>query len=100
MIDLIGTIPGCAYYSALSLMCRVGNPNRFPKGKSLAHYLGLTPGVNDSGEGTGRRGRITKAGGTMARWVLAQINRSTTSGVKLSLPTQLKKNCTTTTSFT
>lgn len=73
MVDLIRTIPGCAHYSALSLVCRVGDPNRFPKGKSLAHYWGLTPGVNDSGEGTGRRGRITKAGSTMARWVLAQI---------------------------
>lgn len=73
MVDLIRTIPGCAHYSALSLVCRVGNPDRFPKGKSLAHYWGLTPGVNDSGEGTGRRGRITKAGSTMARWVLAQI---------------------------
>ncbi|WP_157609872.1 transposase, partial [Roseimaritima ulvae] len=57
----------------LSLVCRVGDPHRFPKGKSLAHYWGLTPGVNDSGEGTGRRGRIAKAGSTMARWELAQI---------------------------
>lgn len=73
MVDLVRTIPGCAHYSALSLVCRVGDPKRFPKGKSLAHYWGLTPGVNDSGEGTGRRGRITKAGSTMARWVLAQI---------------------------
>lgn len=73
MVDLLRTIPGCAHYSALSLVCRVGEPSRFPKGKSLAHYWGLTPGVNDSGEGTGRRGRITKAGSTMARWVLAQM---------------------------
>ncbi|WP_431197880.1 IS110 family transposase [Rhodopirellula bahusiensis] len=73
MVDRIRTTPGCAHYSALSLVCRVGDPHRFPKGKSLAHYWGLTPGVNDSGEGTGRRGRITKAGSTMARWVLAQI---------------------------
>ena len=73
MVDRIRSIPGCAHYSALSLVCRVGDPTRFPKGKSLAHYWGLTPGVNDSGEGTGRRGRITKAGSTMARWVLAQI---------------------------
>ncbi len=73
MVDLIRTIPGCAHYIALSLVCRVGNPDRFPQGKSLAHYWGLTPGVNDSGEGAGRRGRITKAGSTMARWVLAQI---------------------------
>jgi transposase len=72
-VELLRTIPGVGYYSALSLACRIGDPNRFPKGKSLAHYWGLTPGVNDSGEGTGRRGRITKAGSTIARWMLAQI---------------------------
>lgn len=72
-VERLRTIPGAGYYSALSLACRVGDPDRFPKGKSLAHYWGLTPGVNDSGEGTGRRGRITKSGSTMARWMLAQI---------------------------
>lgn len=73
LVELLRTIPGVGYYSALALACRVGDPNRFPKGKSLAHYWGLTPGVDDSGEGTGRRGRITKAGSTIARWVLAQV---------------------------
>jgi transposase len=72
-VELLRTIPGVGYYSALALACRVGEPSRFPKGKSLAHYWGLTPGVNDSGEGTGRRGRITKAGSTVAHWMLAQI---------------------------
>ncbi len=72
-VEILRTIPGVGYYSALALACRVGDPSRFPKGKSLAHYWGLTPGVNDSGEGTGRRGRITKAGSTVARWMLAQI---------------------------
>lgn len=72
-VERLRTIPGAGYYSAMSLACRVGDPHRFSKGKSLAHYWGLTPGVNDSGEGTGRRGRITKAGSTMARWMLAQI---------------------------
>jgi transposase len=33
----------------------------------------LTPLVNDSGESTGRRGRITKAGSTVARWLLGQV---------------------------
>ena len=73
LVEILRTIPGVGYYIALTLACRIGDPTRFPKGKSLAHYFGLTPGVNDSGEGTGRRGRITKAGSPMARWVLAQV---------------------------
>lgn len=72
-VELLRSIPGVGYYSGLALACRIGDANRFPKSKSLGHYWGLTPGVNDSGEGTGRRGRITKAGSTTARWVLAQI---------------------------
>ena len=73
LVEIVRTIPGAAYYSALALTCRVGDPSRFPKGKSLAHYWGLTPGVNDSGDKTGRHGKITKAGSTVARWVLAQM---------------------------
>jgi len=36
LVELLRTIPGVGYYSALALACRVGDPNRFPKGKSLA----------------------------------------------------------------
>lgn len=71
-IELLRTIPGVGYYTALSLACRIGDPARFPRGKSLSHYWGLTPGVRDSGDTKGRRGHITKAGSTMARWMLAQ----------------------------
>jgi len=72
-VERLRTIPGVSYFSALTLACRIGDPSRFPKGKSLSHYWGLTPGVNDSGQSTGRRGQITKTGSSMARWILAQI---------------------------
>jgi transposase len=72
-VELLRTIPGCGYYTALALVCRIGDATRFPRGKSLAHYWGLTPGVRDSGESKGRRGHITKSGSTIARWLLAQV---------------------------
>ena len=72
-VELLRSIPGCGYYSALALSSRIGDAKRFPSGKSLANYWGLTPGVRDSGEAKGRRGRITKTGSTMARWLLAQV---------------------------
>ena len=72
-IALLRTIPGCGHYMALALSCRIGQADRFPRGKSLSHYWGLTPGVRDSGDTKGRRGHITKAGSTMARWLLAQV---------------------------
>jgi len=71
---LVATIPGAGAYTATALACRVGRVQRFPRSHSLANYWGLTPGCRDSGE-TRRPGNITKAGSTMARWLLAQMTR-------------------------
>ena len=70
---LIATIPGAAHFTATSLACRVGRVERFPRSHSLANYWGLTPGCRNSGEKTQRLGSITKAGSSMARWLLAQL---------------------------
>jgi transposase len=71
---LLASIPGVGAYTATALACRVGRVQRFPRSHSLANYWGLTPGCRDSGE-TRRPGSITKAGSTMARWLLAQMTR-------------------------
>src|SRR5260370_224921 len=57
----------------MSLACRVGRVERFPRAHSLANYWGLTPGCRNSGENNQRLGSITKAGSSMARWLLAQV---------------------------
>ena len=62
-----------AEFTATSLACRVGRVERFPRARSLANYWGLTPGCRNSGESDQRLGRITKAGSSMARWLLAQL---------------------------
>jgi transposase len=72
-VQLLKTIPGVASFSALAFACRIGDVTRFTSGRGLPNYWGLTPLVNDSGESTGRRGRITKAGSTVARWLLGQV---------------------------
>ena len=73
-IKLIAIIPGVGAFTATALACRVGRIERFPRSHSLANYWGLTPGCRDSGE-TRRPGSITKAGSTIARWLLAQMTR-------------------------
>jgi transposase len=70
---IIATIPGAGHFTATSLACRVGGVERFPRSHSLANYWGLTPGCRNSGEKTQRLGSITKAGSSMARWLLAQL---------------------------
>lgn len=66
-------MPGVAQFTAISLACRVGRVQRFPRSHSLANYWGLTPGCRNSGKANQRLGRITKAGSGMARWLLAQV---------------------------
>jgi transposase len=70
---LLSSMPGVSYFTAVSLACRVGRVERFPRAHSLANYWGLTPGCRNSGENNQRLGSSTKAGSSMARWLLAQV---------------------------
>ncbi len=70
---LLRTIPHAGAYTALGLACRVGPIDRFRRPESLANFFGLAPGVNDSGESTGRVGSITKRGSATARFLLGQL---------------------------
>lgn len=70
---LLLSMPGVGHFTATALACRVGGVERFPRSRSLANYWGLTPGCRNSGESKQRLGSITKAGSSMARWLLAQV---------------------------
>ena len=73
-VAILSSIPGMGHgYTAMSLACRIGRVERFPRAHSLANYWGLTPGCRNSGESGQRLGRITKAGSPTARWLLAQL---------------------------
>jgi transposase len=71
---ILSSMPGMGGgFTAMSLACRVGRVERFPRAHSLANYWGLTPGCRNSGENSQRLGSITKAGSSTARWLLAQL---------------------------
>ena len=70
--QLLATIPGINTFIALAIACRIAPIKRFPHGRSLANFLGLTPGCRSSGE-TERPGPITKAGSRMVRSLLGQV---------------------------
>lgn len=73
-VVILSSMPGMGGgFTAVSLACRVGRVERFPRAHSLANYWGLTPGCRNSGENDQRLGRITKAGSSTARWLLAQL---------------------------
>jgi hypothetical protein len=56
----------------LAIICRIAPVGRFPHGRSLANFLGLTPGCRSSGD-TERPGSITKVGSRMVRCLLAEV---------------------------
>ena len=70
--QLLATIVGVSCYMALAISSRVGDISRFPSGRSLANYFGLTPGSRSSGE-TQRLGSITKEGSRQVRFLLGQL---------------------------
>lgn len=70
-VQLLITIPGISYLSALTIMAEVGTIERFPSAKKLMSYAGVVPSTYASG-GKVRHGRITKAGSSWLRYVLIE----------------------------
>ena len=69
--QLLATMPGVSMFIAVAIVSRIKPMARFPRGRSLANFLGLTPGCQSSGD-TERMGSITKIGSRMVRYLLAQ----------------------------
>jgi transposase len=63
------TIPGIGLLTATALVALVGDPKRFPSGRHLASFLGLTPRERSSGS-LRRLGRISKKGDAYLRMLL------------------------------
>jgi len=69
--QLLMTIPGVGPATAAAFVATIDDPNRFPDAEKVAAYIGLTPSVYQSGE-TEYRGRITKTGDKLLRWLLVE----------------------------
>jgi transposase len=54
----------------------VGDISRFRNSKRVVAYLGLDPGVRQSGETPARSGSISKRGSVSARWALVEATWS------------------------
>jgi len=70
--QLLMSIPGVSYVSAVSILSEIDHIDRFPSGRQLASYAGLTPRVYASGEHT-RYGRISKKGSKILRTILVEV---------------------------
>jgi transposase len=72
--NLLMTIPGISFYSALLIVSEIGEIGRFDDSASLVAYAGLAPSTHSSG-GKTYHGPITKTGSTYLRWILGQCTR-------------------------
>lgn len=71
-MQLLLTIPGVSYFSALTVMAEIGDIKRFPSAKQLMGYAGLVPSTYASGDKL-VHGRITKTGSRWLRWIMIEI---------------------------
>jgi transposase len=75
MIGSLLKIPGIGVLTATALYAAVGDVHRFPSGRHLASWLGITPREHSSGS-TRRLGRISKQGDVYLRTLLIHGARS------------------------
>ena len=73
-IRLLMTLPGVGPAGAQALYAALGDWKRFKDGAHAASYLGLTPSTRQSADHC-YHGSITKAGNSLARWLLTQAAR-------------------------
>jgi len=69
-VELLMTIPGIGFLSALTLYAEVCDIKRFPNPEKLAHYAGLVPRVRQSGEHA-HMGKESK-GDKWLKWILVE----------------------------
>ncbi|WP_114579687.1 IS110 family transposase [Saliphagus sp. LR7] len=73
--QLLMTIPGVSYYSALMIYAELGEIDRFDGDKEVVSYVGLNPVIRESGDSR-FEGGISKRGSGRVRWILVQCART------------------------
>jgi transposase len=69
--QLLMTIPGVSYYTALTIYAELGEISRFDRDKEVVSYVGLNPVIRESGDSR-IEGSISKRGSGRVRWLLVQ----------------------------
>ena len=69
--QLLMTIPGVSYYSALTIYAELGDINRFGGDKEVVSHVGLNPVIRESGDSR-FEGGISKRGSGRVCWMLVQ----------------------------
>lgn len=68
--DLLSSIPGIAFKTAVTLLCELGDWSRFKSARCAAAYVGLVPRLWESGTSVQGRSRLCKLGNARLRKAL------------------------------
>ncbi len=71
MVELLSSVPGIGWLSALTLVVEIVDFGRFSDGEALSSYVGVTPSEHSSGDRV-RHGHITRQGNPVVRSVLVE----------------------------
>ena len=74
-VKLLQSVPGVGPATAAVFVATIDDPRRFKSAEQVASYVGVVPKVHQSGE-TEYRGRITKEGDSLLRWLLVEAAHS------------------------
>jgi len=85
-VELLQSVKGIGFLSALTLMCEIGDFSAFSKPKQLFAYFGLDPSVNQSGKFNGSRMKMSKRGSKFARRVLHMAAVQSVGTTKKGVP--------------
>ena len=70
-VELLSTVPGIGWLTALTLIVEIVDFRRFRDGEALSSFAGLTPSEYSSGDRI-RHGRITRQGNPIVRGALVE----------------------------
>ena len=70
IINLLCSIPGIGILTAATILAEVGDFSAFSKPNKLVAFFGIDPSVNQSGEFTGTRNKMSKRGSKLLRRVI------------------------------
>jgi transposase len=70
IINLLCSIPGIGVLTSATILAEVGNFSAFSSPNKLVAFFGIDPSVNQSGEFTGTRNKMSKRGSRLLRRVI------------------------------
>lgn len=85
-LELLDSIPGFGYITALTVMSEIGDIKGFLKPKHLVAFLGLDASVSQSGKFTSSNNKISKRGSNFARRALYAVALASVRNSKTGHP--------------